>query len=107
MGDIKKSLKEQIKYVVGKFLEQENKEIQVISHFDTDGITSAAIMIKTLKKLDKVFSVKIVKNIEENTIYSLSKDKITIFLDLASNSLDYIEKAGLAESIKFSKLQTI
>ena len=54
-----------IELVAKNFLEKiKNKEIQVISHFDTDGITSAAIMIKTLKKLDRIFSVKIVKNLE-------------------------------------------
>jgi len=95
MGDIKKSLKEQIKYVVGKFLEQENKEIQVISHFDTDGITSAVIMIQTLKKLNKIFSVKILKNLEEQHLRDLPKDKIIIFLDLGSGSLKTIKELGL------------
>ncbi len=90
---IKNSLNEQIKFVAEKFLkESENKEIQVISHFDTDGITSATIMIQTLKKLDKKFSVKIVKSLEEQFILKIPKNKITIFLDLASGSLHHIEK---------------
>ena len=87
---------QRIKLVAKEFLEKiKDKEIQVISHFDTDGITSAAIMIKTLKKLDKTFSVKIVKNLEPKLINSLPKNKITVFLDLASNSLNHIKKAGL------------
>jgi len=87
------SLNEQIKFVAEKFLkEPENKEIQVISHFDTDGITSATIMTQTLKKLDKKFSVKIVKSLEEQFISNISKDKITIFLDLGSGSLHHIKK---------------
>ena len=80
---IENSLNEQIKLVAEKFSkESENKEIQVISHFDTDGITSATIMIQTLKKLDKKFSVKIVKSLEEQFISNIPKDNITIFLDL-------------------------
>jgi single-stranded-DNA-specific exonuclease len=89
-------LEENIKSVAKKFLEDsENKEILLISHFDTDGITSAAIMTKALKKLDKRFSVKIVKRLEEEMIYELPKNKLVLFLDLASGSLNNIEKAGL------------
>jgi len=92
------SLKENIKDIAGKFLERiKNKEIFVISHFDTDGITSATIMIKALKKLDKKFSVKIIKSLDENFILSLPKNKLILFLDLASGSLDYIEKAKLED----------
>jgi len=59
------SLETEIKLMSKKFIEAiEKKDIQIISHFDTDGITSATIMIKTLKELDKRFSVKILKNLE-------------------------------------------
>lgn len=95
MGEIKESLEEQISYVASKFQKIENKEIQVISHFDTDGISSAVIMATTLQALDKRFSLKIVKNLEEEFFYDLKKDKITLFLDLASNSLNYIKEAGI------------
>jgi RecJ-like exonuclease len=92
------SLEKEIKVVSKKFLEDsENKEIFLISHFDTDGITSAAIMIQALEKLDKRFSVKIIKRLEEEMIYELPKNKLILFLDLASGSLDYIEKAGLKD----------
>jgi len=89
-------VEKRIELIAKEFLEKtKDKEIQIISHFDTDGITSAAIMIKTLRKLDKTFSVKIVKSLNEQTIQSLSKEKITLFLDLASNSLDQIKESGL------------
>ncbi len=90
------SLEIEIKSIVEKFLEiSKDKEIQIISHFDTDGITSATIMIQTLKKLDKKFSVKIVKRLEEEFIYNLPKNKLIFFLDLASGSLNHIIKSGL------------
>jgi len=92
------NLELQIDSVVKKFLEKsKDKEIQIISHFDTDGITSATIMIQTLKKLDKKFSVKIVKNLEKEIIYELPKNKIILFLDLASGSLEHITKSGLQD----------
>lgn len=68
-----------------------NKPIKVISHFDTDGITSAAIFSRALSKWQKSFSLEIVKNLEESTIKNLPENHILVFLDLASNSLDYLK----------------
>jgi len=96
MQEVKNSLEKQIKITVDKFFKaSKDQEIQVISHFDTDGITSAAIMIQSLKKLDKAFSLKIVKSLERNFILNLPKDKVTLFLDLASSSLHHIKEAEL------------
>ncbi|MCK9595620.1 DHH family phosphoesterase [Candidatus Pacearchaeota archaeon] len=91
-----KNLESEIKLVADKFIESStNKDILVVSHFDTDGITSAAIFVQTLRKLDKRFSLKIVKSLEEEFILKLPKDKLVIFLDLASGSFNHISKAGL------------
>jgi single-stranded-DNA-specific exonuclease len=68
------------------------KQITVISHFDTDGITSAAIFSKALKRWQKKFSLKIVKGLESEFIKELPESNILIFLDLASNSLEEIAK---------------
>ena len=79
-------LTNRIKLVAKEFLEKiQDKDIQIVSHFDTDGITSAAIMIKTLKKLDKTFSVKIVKNLEEQDFISL-KEKRTPKREISQNN---------------------
>ena len=91
-------LESKIANISKKFLEKiKNKETIIISHFDTDGITSAAIMIKTLKKLDKAFSVKIVKRLEENFISNLPRNKVILFLDLASGNLNEIKKLELED----------
>jgi RecJ-like exonuclease len=90
------NLELEIKRISKIFLEKtKDKEIQIISHFDTDGITSASIMIQTLKDLDKQFTLKIVKNLEENFIKNLNKNKITLFLDLGSGSLNYIKNENV------------
>jgi len=76
-----------------KFLEEINKKnIHVVSHFDTDGITSAAILSKTLERLHKQFSIKIIKQLNEEEINALPKDRIIILLDLGSNSLTPLSK---------------
>jgi len=92
----KKRLESEIESVANKFLETiADKDLLVISHFDTDGITSATILLQTLRKLDKIFSLKIVKRLEEETLLNLPKDKVIIFLDLASGSLNHISKLDL------------
>jgi RecJ-like exonuclease len=75
--------------------EKERKSIIVISHFDTDGITSAAIFGRTLKKLDKKFSFQIIKNLDKEFVGDLekkAKGKIIVFLDLGSSNLDDMSK---------------
>lgn len=85
-----------IKESAQKFLSlSSNKEILVVSHFDTDGITSASIMIRALKKLDKKFTIRIIKGLEEDFIKSLPKNKLIIFLDSGSGVLDYLSKLGI------------
>lgn len=97
----KNSLEDSIKSAAKKFIEKtKNRETLIISHFDTDGITSAAIMIQALKRLDRRFSVKILKSLEGKFIHELpqySQDKVILFLDLASASLNHIKKAGIKD----------
>ncbi len=90
---LNKNLESEIKSVADKFLELiADREILIVSHFDTDGITSATILIQTLRKIDKKFSVKIVKRLEKEIIFDLPKNKVIVFLDLASGSLNHLSK---------------
>lgn len=63
------------------------KHIKVVSHNDTDGITSAAIFSRALQRWNKKFSLEIIKNLEKEYIKSLSDENLIIFLDLGSGSL--------------------
>jgi len=84
---------EKIQNFAKEFLEKtEKKDILIISHFDTDGITSAAILGKTFKKLDRNFSFKIVKSLDKETIENLSKTKVLVFLDLGSSNIQDISE---------------
>lgn len=96
MQEVKNFLEVQVSNVAKFFLEvSEDKEILVISHFDTDGITSAGIMVHALQRLDRKFSLKIIKNLDKDFICKLPKDKVVLFLDLASNSFSDIVGAEL------------
>ncbi len=68
------------------------KPIKVISHYDTDGITSAAIFSRALSRWNKKFSLQIVKSLDEQYIRSLPEDHLLIFLDLASGSLNQLKE---------------
>ena len=89
---------EHIKNFAELFLEKShNKNIQLIGHFDTDGITSTAILTKTLERLGKSFSTKIVKQFSSEEIKKISRDKIVLIVDLASASLK--ELSGIDNTI--------
>jgi len=76
-----------------KFLEKiKNKKIHLVSHFDTDGITSATILSKTLRRLSKQFSVKILKQLDEEQIKLFPGDRVIILLDLGAGSLEILSK---------------
>lgn len=77
-----------IEKIVNNFIEKSgNKPIKIISHYDTDGITSATIMAKALKRLGKTFSIKIIKQLDIEMINSLPKEEVLVFLDLGSSYL--------------------
>ena len=83
---------QKIRSVISKIDELSKiKSIKVISHHDTDGITSAAIFSRALQRWNKKFSLQIVKGLDEEFIKKLPEDQILIFLDLASGSLNYLK----------------
>jgi RecJ-like exonuclease len=69
-----------------------SKPIRVVSHYDTDGITSAAIFSRALQRWNKKFSLTVVKGLEEDFIKALPENEILIFLDLASNSFKHLKE---------------
>ncbi|MFH1451963.1 MAG: DHH family phosphoesterase [archaeon] len=81
-----------IDIIASEFLKvTEKKPIRIISHYDTDGITSASILAKTCQRLDKKFTVRIVKSLTEELISQELKrqpKEVIVFSDLASGSLE-------------------
>jgi len=80
---------EEINQLAKEFLSllETKNTIRIISHYDTDGITSAAILAKTLRRLNKNFSIKIVKSLEkeliEQELKRQQKEIIFSFTDLS------------------------
>jgi len=75
-------------------IRNESGFIQVVSHYDADGIASAAIIKKSLVKLEKNFNIKIVKQIKPELIDELNEIKadLIIFSDLGSGYMEEIIK---------------
>ncbi|MEM2605021.1 MAG: DHH family phosphoesterase [Candidatus Pacearchaeota archaeon] len=84
-----------LKEAVLRFREVLEKDglIRVITHIDTDGLTSAAILIHALKKLDQQFLVTSIKQLETSYVKKLYEEaknknwKAIFFLDLGSSML--------------------
>jgi len=76
----------------------ENGAIRVITHLDTDGLTSATILINALKKFNQSFWLTTVKQLEDDMLDRLLKDagkqkwKAIFFLDLGSSKLRKIKE---------------
>src|SRR3989344_2122212 len=86
-------MRDKIASVVKRIEEISNrKAIRVISHHDTDGITSAAIFSRALQRWNKKFTLQIVKGLDKGIIDALPEKEVLIFLDLASGSLDYLKE---------------
>lgn len=72
---------------------------RVISHLDTDGLTSAAIISNVLLKNKQKFWLTTVKQLEDSIINELKEQsskqnfKALFFLDLGSNKIDKIKKS--------------
>jgi len=72
----------------------ESKTIRIISHLDADGITAASILIKTLNRCSRKYSISIVQQLTEEKIKALSKEryKVFVFTDIGSGQIDFINK---------------
>lgn len=86
-------MQKKIEAAIAKIEElSKQKPIKIISHFDTDGITSATIFARAFQRWNKKFSLEIVKALDEEYIKHLPNNQILIFLDLASNSMHYLKE---------------
>lgn len=69
-------------------------KIRVISHYDADGITSAAIICKALYRSGYDFHATLMRNPFDKGLAKVSKEdnEQIIFLDMGSGQIDTIEK---------------
>ncbi|MCK4996558.1 MAG: DHH family phosphoesterase, partial [Thermoplasmatales archaeon] len=68
--------------------------IRVISHYDADGITSAAIICKALHRAGYNFHATLMRNPFDKGLERVSKEdnELIIFLDMGSGQIETIEK---------------
>lgn len=86
-------MRKTIENLANEFQElSKDKKILVISHYDSDGITSAAIISQALERLDRKFTIRILKQLDEEAINSLPETEILIFLDLGSSHIQFLSK---------------
>jgi len=71
-----------------------DEPIRVISHLDADGLSSAAIISKALRRRGNDFSLSIVRQLDEDVIKELSLENYNYFLfaDLGSGFLSLIDR---------------
>ncbi len=82
-------------------LKKSDDTIRVISHLDADGLSSAAILTKALKRLNKKFALTIVKQLSPNILSQFKAESYETFLfvDLGSGNLEDIKTAIKAKKI--------
>ncbi|MCS7102570.1 MAG: DHH family phosphoesterase [Candidatus Korarchaeum sp.] len=70
--------------------------MRIVSHLDADGLSSAGIMISTLKRLNVPFHLSVVKYLSESLVEELRKGNYStyLFLDLGSGDLELLRSLG-------------
>ena len=84
---------------IGEIIASYPSTFRLVSHYDCDGITSAAIMAKTLIKEGKSFRLSFVKQLNEDIIQELGAEEngFIIILDCGSGQLGPLQKHVLKE----------
>jgi len=76
---------------------KKHNEVQLVSHIDADGITSAAIIATALERANIDYEMMFVKQLDETIVKDLAdiNPELTIFTDLGSGQLEHINNYGL------------
>lgn len=83
-----------IKNAVESFKALKKKHIKIVSHLDCDGLTAAAIIIKSLLRENLDFSVSIIKQLDTAMLEEISKEAYDcyFFTDLGSAYITLMEQ---------------
>ncbi|MFH1977726.1 MAG: DHH family phosphoesterase [Candidatus Aenigmatarchaeota archaeon] len=71
-----------------------SENIRVVSHYDCDGISSGAIMVKALKRAGKKFQLSMIKQLGRGELEKICKKEYNffVFLDIGAGQLDIIQE---------------
>ncbi len=76
-----------------------NGSIEIVSHMDTDGVCSAALMSKALDRLEIPHNVKFVRMLYREVIEELDPPDLIIFTDLGSSQLKNVRNKFLGRDV--------
>lgn len=86
----------QMAALFSKILEHEKGYIRLVSHYDADGISSAAIIYRLLQYMNKEFEVVFLKQLVDTALKELVEEKepasFWIFADMGSGNLRVVKK---------------
>jgi single-stranded-DNA-specific exonuclease len=89
------SLKGEIKERLGKAYELVNSasKIRVVSHYDADGISAAAVLTGALLQLSKIFQVTMTRSLDEQIVSRLAEEKFDLFIfsDMGSGQIELLK----------------
>lgn len=80
---------------VSRVIDKEQGKIQIVSHYDADGIASAALLVKTMDILRKEYGLLFVKQLDADSITELSRRNadLWIFSDVGSGDLERLSSS--------------
>ncbi|RLF16787.1 MAG: hypothetical protein DRJ66_02470 [Thermoprotei archaeon] len=96
--ELASELKERIDLILVSLIEHSRtgKPALIVSHYDADGIASAAIMAKVFSQLSTPFHIRIVTQLDEALINELANAfknyELFVFLDMGSGEKELISK---------------
>ena len=67
----------------------------IVTHYDADGLAAASIIARSLMKIERPFAIRVVDQLDEETLVSLPKGDYYIFVDLGSSAVETIADKGL------------
>ncbi len=70
--------------------------LRVISHYDADGLTAAAIMVRALLRAKKQFHLTLSKGLEPDAVERIAREEneAVLFMDMGSGQIDGLESLG-------------
>ncbi len=73
---------------------KKSKDVRVVSHLDSDGISAAAVAFSVLSRLGKVIHLSIEKQIKQRVIEKLKKEEhdLFVFTDLGSGQIEMLKE---------------
>jgi len=67
----------------------------IVTHYDADGLAAASIIARSLMKIERSFAIRVVDQLDEETLASLPRGDYYIFVDLGSSAVEAIADRGL------------